>query len=56
MARGTRVQRKYKLPGGKSRKMLNVKIAAFFIMMLIFGVIALIIPCVQPNQWWKSGS
>ena len=49
MARGTRVQRKYKLPGGKSRKMLNVKIAAFFIMMLIFGVIALIIP-LRPTE------
>ena len=34
--------------------MLNVKIAAFIIMMLIFGVIALIIPLRQPNQWWKS--
>ena len=49
MARGTRVQRKYKLPGGKSRKMLNVKIAAFFIMLLIFGVIALIIP-LRPTE------
>ena len=49
MARGTRVQRKYKLPGSKNRKVLNVKIAAFFVMMLAFSLIALIVP-LRPTE------
>ena len=49
MARGTRIQRKYKQPGGKSRKVLNVKIAAFFLMMLLFSIVALIIP-LRPTE------
>ena len=49
MARGTRIQRKYKQPGGKSRKVLNVKLAAFFLMMLLFSIVALIIP-LRPTE------
>lgn len=49
MAKGTRVQRKYRLPSSKRRKVSNVKIGAFFMMMLVFGIIALIIP-LRPTE------
>lgn len=49
MARGTRVQRRYRQPSEKKRKLLTVKIAVFFTVVALFSVLAMIIP-LRPTE------